>query len=183
MNIHDLAVELIFFARLAIVQIAVMGSVSALLFNATSIAVSLYEKLHWLENYLPILWRYKAFFEVRGHGIDYPTLVSISLANIAIQIVFLIIVAARLSKKISIRSAEPLPGKGNYFWLLAIALALSITVFLFTGPVDLQSGIFPLPPAASGYAVNCIVIPGGNIVLATLILARFLPSVAEIRRG
>jgi hypothetical protein len=174
--------ELIFLGRITFVQVAIMGFVSALLFNVTPITVSLYEKISGLENYLPILWRYRSFFEEHGYMANYPTVFSISLANIVLQILFLTGIAIWLSKKVNFRRAEPLPGKGNYIWLLCIALTTTVTIYLFTGPVDLRSSLLPWPPSASGYVTNCIVIPGANLVLAVLILARYPPSLVQARQ-
>ncbi len=182
MDPYGAATKLVEFGRLCLLQFIIMAAVSLLLFEVTPIATFVYDMLQGLESYLPILWRYRDLFEISGHGSDFPTMFSISVANIGIQLVFLTLICSRLYAKISIRSPNRLAARNDVLFAILLIVSLDPSLELFTGPVDLGS---VSPSTGSGvlsvvsvYFRNCLIVPCANILFSFLILARFAPSSA-----
>jgi hypothetical protein len=186
MDAYDAALELLSLVRLCLLQFAVMGAVSALFYTMTPIAAVVYAKLGALENYLPILWRYRQYFAASDITNDFPILFSIALTNIVVQLLFLIIIILRLFQKTSIAPAGQATLKNNALFAILLVASLTPTLELIVGPYDLGStwqstGSGP-PSVISLYFRYCLIVPAANILLSFLILTRFGPSVVTARR-
>ena len=175
---------LISVARMSILQFAIMAALSVLFYTVTSIAEAIYEKLTVLADYLPILWRYRQFFDVVGATSDFPILFSISLMNIIVQAIFFTLICRLLITRVDFGSAGPMSVKRNLLFVALLALTFVVPIELIAGPLDLNSigassgDHGPLSPLAV-YFRYCFLAPAGNIFFVFMIVTRFgLPAVA-----
>ena len=172
------AVVLIGIVRICFVEFAIMLAASAIFYKITPIAAVLYERFGFLENYLPILWRYRAFFDAHGDAGAFQIIFAISVANIVIQSVFLSLICVRLFGKIELSAFGAISRKQSVIFALLSVASLLVTLELIIGPDDLNS-IFsvsdshaPISPAAV-YFRYCVLVPSTNILFALLVVTSF----------
>lgn len=160
--------------RLCLFQVVVMLAVVAFFVLEPQFAQSIYVELKPLGRYLPIMWRYQRFLELDGATSSFPVLFSVSISNIAIQVLFLTAIFISIRRKMTIHLAGGTL-KINLLCIFLSVLSLMATVDLFVGPENLASsylGTMEGPPSVGVYILNCFVVPGANILLALLVIAK-----------
>jgi hypothetical protein len=162
----------------SLLQSIVMSVVSFSLYKATSVAYNIYRTFGLLQDFMPILWRYRQFFAVHSNSDKFPVLFSICLANILVHVLFLIAICWIIFSRIDFEASKRLSMKGNLVFFSLTLMSMYIPVEMIVGPLDLNSVLGPTADQApiSIFAVYfryCLLAPAANAFFAFIMVGRF----------
>jgi hypothetical protein len=149
----------------------VLMLIGTTMFHVSDYASELtYEKLGFLESYVPALYRYRAAF---GQTHDFDQYFSIRVFQIAVQLPFLAIYAARVLRAIMTgRLFRSYKVGAELVFVTGIILCVLPSADLFLGSYDIAH-----PRITSEYAhgfVRCLLLPIANMMLSTLVISYFM---------
>jgi len=129
-----------------------------------------FEKLGFLESYVPALYRYRAAF---GQTRDFDQYFSIRVFQIAVQLLFLAIYAAGALRLIKTgRLFRSFKLRTELVFVVGIILCVLPSADLFLGSYDIAH-----PRIMSEYAhgfVRCLLLPIANMMLTVLVVSYFM---------